>query len=405
MAVREHPAGTLWRLSQASWSGRLSLDLEHAATKVWLKDGHIVWAESSRQHRGLGHVLSDLLAIDEPALRVLARRWRDQQLSWADALLSDPSIGVDKVRNALLEHLREALLPLTTSPACRYRLEPGPASVLSHRSLSFLPEEVLCRPAGAGEPRESLLHLAERVYGARWIDVAVEGSLAGFGAGQAADRRLLEAAEALLLDHPHDNRLAVLRSGRGTFAGTRCQASGAVSTWLAFDPQLTLGGVFMGLRALLPSALAAGRAPILPSLSVSPSLFPGASDRVSYRSLLAQALSLGDGALAAHVFERDAISWASVSSDVREQSGLFDCLERANSALDLCANDLDQDRPSGASDAFVLLAGPQCFHVGGRVPGAERISLFLSFAPGASYGQSIAALSVGLSALSRHFGS
>src|SRR5687767_10964489 len=60
-SVIEQPALTLRRLSRVGWSGRVSWEMERGLTQVWLQHGQIVWGESSRQHRGLGHVLSELL--------------------------------------------------------------------------------------------------------------------------------------------------------------------------------------------------------------------------------------------------------------------------------------------------------------------------------------------------------
>ena len=195
--LREQPVLTLRRLSRAGWSGRVSWDMARGLTQVWLQDGSIAWAESSRQHRGLGHVLSELLSIDQRALRALAQSWRERRLSWVDAVLAEPSIGIEQVRRALQEHLREALFPLTASAPCRHQLEAAAEVSSAPANLRFAPEEILCRP-GAQHERESLLQLAERVYGARAIDVVVGGSAAGFGAEAPADQRLLEAADALL---------------------------------------------------------------------------------------------------------------------------------------------------------------------------------------------------------------
>ena len=369
---------------------------------MWLQDGRIVWAERARQHRDLGHALSELLSIDQRSLRALAQSWRERRVSWVDALLAEPRLELAQVRAALQEHLREALFPLTTNPSCRHWLEAAPAAQAGTRAnLSFAPEEILCRPGAPLHERESLLQLAERVYGARSIDVVVDGHAAGFGGEPLADQRLLEAADALLFGADDDSELVVLRSVRGIWAGLRAAPHDeAASTWLAFEPELGLGAALMGLRTLLPGSADLRSAPVLPSLALTPSLFPAAPGRVDYRGLLDDALRLGDGGLAAHVFERDAVAWGSVSRP--HYTVLYDCLSRANSALDLCAAGSDDDHVGAQQGAFVLLAGPHGFHLGGRVPGAERASLFLSFAAGASYGQSVAALSVGLSALSRH---
>lgn len=396
--VVEQPALTLRRLSRMSWSGRVSWEMERGRTQVWLDKGCIVWAESSRQHRGLGRVLSELLSIDQAALRALAQNWREQRMSWVDAVLAEPSIGIGQVRGALQEHLRAALFPLTTCASCRHRLEAAAATFSAPAGLRFAPEEILCRP-GAQDERESLLQLAERVYGARAIDVVVGGSAAGFGAEHASDQRLLEAADALLLGPESENDLVVLRGADVLWAGLRSAVhEETASTWLAFDAELGLGGALMGLRAVLPASVTTRRAPVLHALESAPSLFPGAAERTGYRSVLAEALRLGDGGVAAHVFERDVVAWGSIGGSA-DQRALLEGLSRANSALDLCCAGQD---PNSESHAFVLLAGPSGFHLGGRIAGAARASLFLSFAAGASYGQGVAALSVGLSALSRH---
>lgn len=119
----------------------------------------------------------------------------------------------------------------------------------------------------------------------------------------------------------------------------------------------------------------------------------------SYRRVLSDALKLGEGALAAHVFESEVVAWGSVSSAC-DALLLRERLSRANGALGLCSF---EGRLALADQltSFVLLADAETFHVGARVSTHARTSLFMSFASGASYGQSVASLSVGVSALSR----
>jgi hypothetical protein len=112
---------------------------------------------------------------------------------------------------------------------------------------------------------------------------------------------------------------------------------------------------------------------------------------------------LSEGALCAHVLERETVCWGSLSAASRLSRPFMEAMQRAASALELC-----QDGELGAVGApfaglqsFVMVESAEGFHVGTRVRGTMRTFLMFTFAAGSSYGSSIASLSVGAESLAR----
>lgn len=395
----EAPVSVLARLENERFSGQLTLALAAGEVRVWLQAGRVAWAERPAPLRSLGGVLRELLPNRGAGLRELVRSAQARGLSVAEALLSVPGMSESKLRGALQEHLLDALSDLTVSAPCRCRRIAADSSSPTYGAQwTFALAEVLLLPGGSSDARESLQQLTRRVYGARAVDLVCAGSAAGLTEENAADKQLLEAADELLLRHDDGAELAVLQASSGTWAGLRSATdSDETHTWVSFAPEVGLGGTYLGLQALRPRDSLRTR-PILPSLNGAPSLFPRADDAVAHRSLLASALELADGALAAHVVERDVVSWGvhSVVSPLRRASD--EILLRAASLLELLPA-ADARASTDQLDGFVMLERSDGFHIGTRIAGADRVFLFLTFAAGASYGHAVAALTRGAAAL------
>ncbi|HEX6240318.1 MAG TPA: hypothetical protein VFZ61_05475, partial [Polyangiales bacterium] len=371
------------------------------SARVWLSEGRVAWAECSNQRRGLAGLLRALLRVDARKMRELARDWHERKLAWSEAVLSH-HIEREQLRQALHEHVRQALMFVTTSERCEYRFEnqsvPGTPMPVD---LTFSLEAVVSWPGAEESEAKTLEGLLQRVYGASWVEVVSGGVAAGLGPQGADEAALLESADALLFGHADDVQLCLLRSVRGSWAGFRTGVgSSACSIWIGFAPHVQLGGAFLGLQAAAPLARRSRTAPVLPALGALPSLFPAPGDAVRVRGIVSPALELGDGALAAHLFSQGAVRWGTGTRAAIEGDAFFAGLSRADSLLEMCSASRDPQQPvaEGMED-LVMLGGASGFHVGSSVPGSARTSFFLSFAPGASYGQGTAALAVGIAAL------
>lgn len=392
---RVKPLTRLCELSDAGWSGELVFALDSGQVRVWLKGGLLAWAEGGAQERSLRHVLCELLSIDRSSLLELAASWRARRLSLAEAVLAQPGMSEDKLRRALQEHLTEALSQIVRSAPCRVEQYEDAETSHAYATRWLFPLDQVLRPTRVTSvSHESLAELARRVYGASWVDLVVDGSTAGLSKCSGPHRGLLEASDALLFGHDDGVTMAVLRGEFGTWAGLpSAEEAGRASTWLAFDPEVPLGGAYHGLQAVCPQPMA--RAPLMPrSLATEPSLFPGAEGVVNYRAALASALALSEGALGAHVLERDVVCWGSLCKLSLSRGPFMDAMRRAASVLELCKGQAGRGLGN-----FVMVESAQGFHVGTRVRGTERTILMFSFAHGSSYGSSIAALAVGADAL------
>lgn len=398
----EQPARTLRRLSRARMTGILSFAGRGLSARVWLSEGRIAWAECSHQRRGLAGLLRTLLRVDAHKMRELARDWHERKLTWSEGVLSQHGVEREQLRHALHEHLRQALMFVSTSERCDCSFDvSGAPSAALPVDLTFSLESVLSWPGADETEAKTLEGLAQRVYGAAWVEVVSGGVAAGLGPEGDDTSALLESADALLFGHADDVQLCLLRSVRGTWAGFRTALGReACSIWIGFGPHVQLGGAFLGLQAAAPLARRSRPTPVLPSLHGTPSLFPAPIDAVSVRGIVSPALELGEGALSAQLFVRGAVRWGTGTRSAVEGGPFFSGLSRADSLLEMCAALRDGDRSGtdGAED-LVMLGGADGFHVGSSVPGAARTSFFLSFASGASYGQGTAALAVAVAAL------
>lgn len=396
---RAPPAQVLSELSRARWSGALTFELDGGPLRVWMTNGNVAWAEGVGLRRVLTEALCKLLGVSADGLQGLVTDWQRLRVPFADAVLSQPGMTEAKLEGALREHVVETLQGVTKSLSCLSHLQAhAAAEAAAGARWSFSLRDVLTVPAPLMTQQESLAELESRIRGARWVDLVTDGVAVGVGPTSSATRRLIEAMDALLLGHGDGVELALLHDRAGSCAGLRPLSSAVpASTWVGFGPEMGLGHTFMGLQAVRPWLDPARSTPSLPSLSSMPSLFPSRDGGLDVRAALAPALELGEGALGAHVLERDVVCWRSLSNVRPIEPAFLDAVSRASAALEL----LNQDDHATASGrgSFLMLDGREGFHVGTLVPGTSRTFLFLTFAAGASYGSAIAALSMGARAL------
>jgi hypothetical protein len=403
MQRRAPPARVLSELSRARWSGALTFELDAGPLSVWMSNGNVAWAEGAGLRRVLTEALCKQLGVSLDTFQGLVHDWQRLRLPFADAVLSQPGMTEEKLQRALREHVVETLEGVTKSLSCLSHLSAHAAGETANSSArwSFSLRDVLSVPVPWMTPQQSLAELESRIRGARWVDVVTDGMAVGIGPTNTATRRRIESLDALLLGHADGVELALLHDSSGSCAGLRA-VSGAVqaSTWVGFGPENGLGHTFMGLQAVRPWLDPSRPTPTLPSLRSMPSMFPHADGRLNVRAALAPALELGEGALGAHVLERDVVCWRSLSNVTAMTPAFLDAVTRASGALELLTHDSEPASPGVSGlGSFLMLDGREGFHVGTPVPGTARTFLFLTFAAGASYGNGVAALSLGARAL------